>query len=65
MWNDIPYYVLDAPWITAEQQAAADRFLDFLLYEPIQQTVLQHGFRPGNPAVPVKFLNSKGHWPPR
>ena len=53
MWNDNPYYVLDAPWSSAEQREAAEAFLDFLLSEPVQQQSLEHGFRPGNPAVPV------------
>jgi len=58
MWNDNPYYVLDAPWSSKEQRKAAETFLDFLLTEPIQREALKHGFRPGNPAVPVKFPES-------
>lgn len=58
MWNENPYYVLDVPWSTKEQREAAGRFLDFLLTEPIQKQALVHGFRPGNPAVPVRFASS-------
>jgi len=57
-WNDNPYCILDAPWSTAEQRAAAGEFLDFLLTEPIQRESLKHGFRPGNPTVPIKFPES-------
>jgi len=57
-WNDNPYYVLNAPWSAPEQRAAAGEFLDFLLSEPIQRESLKHGFRPGNPTVPIKFPES-------
>lgn len=58
LWSENPYYVLDAPWSSKEQREAAGRFLDFLLSEPIQKQSLVHGFRPGNPAVPVRFAGS-------
>lgn len=58
MWNDNPYYVLDVPWSSPEQKKAAGVFLDFLLSEPIQRQSLVHGFRPGNPAVPVRTPDS-------
>ena len=57
-WNENPYYVLDVPWSSAEQREAAGRFLDFLQTEPVQKQSLVHGFRPGNPAVPVRFAGS-------
>ncbi|HEX3126378.1 MAG TPA: substrate-binding domain-containing protein [Thermoanaerobaculia bacterium] len=57
-WNENPYYVLDVPWSSPEQREAAGRFLDFLLTEPVQKQSLVHGFRPGNPAVPVRFQGS-------
>ncbi len=58
MWNDNPYYILDVPWSTPAQRAAAEVFLDFLLSEPIQARSLQHGFRPGNPQVAVNTPDS-------
>ncbi len=57
-WADNPYYIINASWSTAEQRKAADTFLNFLLTEPIQKESLNHGFRPGNPNVPVKFADS-------
>lgn len=57
-WNDNPYYIIDAPWSSAEQRRAANAFCDFLLTEPIQKASLQHGFRPGNPAVPIRVADS-------
>jgi hypothetical protein len=58
MWNDNPYYVLDVPWSSPDQRKAAGVFLDFLLSEPIQKQSIVHGFRPGNPAVPVRTPDS-------
>lgn len=57
-WNENPYYVLDVPWSSAEQREAAGKFLDFLQTETVQKQSLVHGFRPGNPAVPVRFAGS-------
>jgi hypothetical protein len=58
MWNDNPYYVLDTDWTGDDHHQAADIFLDFLMSKPIQEAALAHGFRPGNPDVPVKFTDS-------
>jgi Ca-activated chloride channel family protein len=58
MWNDNPFYVLDAPWSKDDQRRAVSKFLDFLMTEPIQKQSLSHGFRPGNPAVSIKSADS-------
>ena len=57
-WNDNPYCILDVPWSSKEQRDAAGAFLDFLLTEPVQKQSLDHGFRPADPKVPVKFPES-------
>lgn len=57
-WNENPYYIINASWSTADQRKAAETFLAFLLTEPIQREALNHGFRPANPSVPVKFAES-------
>jgi ABC-type glycerol-3-phosphate transport system substrate-binding protein len=57
-WNDNPYYIVDVPWSNKDQRKAADTFLQFLLSEPIQKESLNHGFRPANPSVAVKFPDS-------
>jgi Ca-activated chloride channel family protein len=57
-WNENPYYIINAPWSTPDQRKAAQTFLDFLLTERIQREALNHGFRPANPNVPVKFPES-------
>ena len=58
LWNDNPYYILNTPWTTLKTQRAADIFLQFLMSEPIQLRALDHGFRPGNPSVPVRGPDS-------
>lgn len=58
MWNENPYYILDVPWSGQEHRKAAEAFLAFLMSEPIQQQALAHGFRPGNPAIPIKTAES-------
>jgi hypothetical protein len=58
LWNDNPYCILDAPWSSDAQKKAAGLFLDFLMSDPIQRASLEHGFRPGNTNVPVRFPES-------
>jgi len=57
-WNDNPYYIIDAQWSTPEQRKGADKFLQFLLSEPIQKEALKHGFRPANTNIPIRFAES-------
>jgi len=58
MWSDNPYYIIDAAWSSKEQRQAAETFLKFLMTEPVQRESLKHGFRPGDPNVPIKFAES-------
>jgi Ca-activated chloride channel family protein len=50
-WSNHPYVILDAPWVTPEQKAAAEDFQAFLLATPQQEQAVQYGFRPADPAV--------------
>lgn len=52
-WSDHPYAILNAPWVTPEQRAAAEAFQNFLLAVPQQELALQYGFRPANIDVPI------------
>lgn len=52
-WSDHPYAILNAPWVSAEQRAAAEVFQAYLLDRPQQELALQYGFRPADPNVPV------------
>jgi Ca-activated chloride channel family protein len=45
--SDHPTCILSAPWVTADQAAAAKVYRDFLLAVPQQQKALTYGFRPG------------------
>jgi len=58
MWNDNPYYIIDASWSSKDQREAAGVFLRFLMTETVQAESLKHGFRPGNTSVPVRFPES-------
>lgn len=58
LWNDNPYYILDAPWSTTKHRKAAEAFLAYLLSAPVQQKAIVHGFRPANAQVPVRSPGS-------
>lgn len=58
LWSENPYYVLDVPTSSPRQRQAAGEFLDFLLTARIQREALAHGFRPADPAVPIRFAGS-------
>ena len=51
LYSDNPLYVLDAPWVSDEQAAAAEAFINFVQLPTNQTQVLEYGFRPGNPDV--------------
>ncbi len=54
LFSDNPAFVLDAPWVDETQRAGAALFRDFVVSDPENQAkVLEFGFRPGNPAVPI------------
>jgi Ca-activated chloride channel family protein len=53
LFSDSPYYVLDAPWVTAKEKDGAGRFEAFAQQPANQKRVLDFGFRPGNPQVGV------------
>ncbi|HSJ04557.1 MAG: extracellular solute-binding protein [Verrucomicrobium sp.] len=58
IWNDNPYYIINAPWSTVEDRKAADAFLNYLLGEAAQKQALVHGFRPAEPNVSLKNADS-------
>lgn len=51
LYSDNPLFILDAPWVSPKQKAAAEEFQEFLSTAENQEKVLEYGFRPGNPAV--------------
>lgn len=54
VWSDHPIALLQAPWVTAEQKTAARAYVAFLRSRPMQERALQFGFRPADPAVPIR-----------
>ena len=53
LFSDNPFYVLDAPWVSAPEKDAARAFERFAQQPDNQKQVVEAGFRPGNPEVPV------------
>ena len=54
LWSDHPAAILQGPWVTAEQRKAARSWLQHLRSRPVQEQALRLGFRPADPAVPLK-----------
>ncbi|WP_322822156.1 VWA domain-containing protein [Chloroflexus sp.] len=50
-WHDNPFIVMASA--SADEQAAAERFYEFLIGEESQRAAMQYGFRPANPNVPL------------
>jgi Ca-activated chloride channel family protein len=53
LFSDNPLIVLNAPWVSKQQKAAADKFATFVTEARNQRQVLKFGFRPGNPAIAI------------
>jgi len=51
--SDHPVCIPAATWITADQKAAADVYMAYLLAKPAQQSALQYGFRPADPSIAI------------
>jgi Ca-activated chloride channel homolog len=54
-WHEHPFAVPNAPWVTAEQRAAARVFTDYVLMPEQQTMLMSYGFRPVNPDVALGF----------
>ena len=53
LFSDNPFFVSDADWVSPEQQEGAALFEAYVQQPENQAKVLEFGFRPGNPQVPV------------
>jgi ABC-type Fe3+ transport system substrate-binding protein len=62
LWSDHPVALLDAPWVSAEQRAAARRFVAHLRSRPMQERAVAFGFRPADPAVPIRRADGQDPW---
>jgi ABC-type Fe3+ transport system substrate-binding protein len=54
LWSDHPVALLQAPWVTEPQRQAGRKFIELLRSKPVQESALAHGFRPGDPSIPLK-----------
>jgi Ca-activated chloride channel family protein len=54
-WHEHPFAIPDADWVTPEQRAAAQTFTDYIRSKPVQEKVLESGFRPVNPDVTIGY----------
>jgi Ca-activated chloride channel family protein len=53
LYSDNPFIVLDTDWVDTDEKAAAALFQGYVQQPDNQRKVLQYGFRPNNPAVPL------------
>ena len=60
-WTDHPYVILNAPWVSDEQKAAAQDFQAFLLDATQQQRAMALGFRPADPTLPLRTPLDAAH----
>lgn len=54
-WHEHPMGIVNADWVTTEQAEAARVFIQYVLSEPVQRRLMEAGFRPANPNVPLAF----------
>lgn len=54
-WHEHPFGVPNADWVSAEQREAARIFTEYVRGEAVQRRVLESGFRPVNPDVPLGY----------
>jgi Ca-activated chloride channel family protein len=54
-WHEHPFGILNADWVTPEQQEAARVFTEFVLTPAMQTIIMSEGFRPANTDVELTF----------
>jgi Ca-activated chloride channel homolog len=54
-WHEHPFSIPITDWVTDEQRAAAKVFTEYVRSEAVQRKVLELGFRPVNPKVPIGY----------
>jgi Ca-activated chloride channel family protein len=53
LYSDNPFIILDTEWVSEEQKVAARAFEEYVQRPENQAKVLEFGFRPNNPTVPL------------
>jgi hypothetical protein len=56
LWSDHPLALLESATLTPAQRAAAGELIAYLHDPGVQASALRYGFRPAEPAVPIKSL---------
>lgn len=59
LWSDHPVAVLQGDWVSEPQKKAARLWIKHLRSRPIQESALTYGFRPADPAVPIKTADAQ------
>lgn len=54
-WHEHPFAIPQADWVTDDQRAAAQVFTEYIRSEPVQEKVMESGFRPANPNVKIGY----------
>jgi len=54
-WHEHPFAIPNTDWVSPEQRDAAKTFTEYVLTEPVQKKILEAGFRPANPDVPLGY----------
>lgn len=54
-WHEHPMGIVNAEWTTQEQRDAAAVFIEYVVTEGVQRLIMENGFRPANPDVPLGF----------
>ena len=54
-WHEHPFGIVNATWVTSEQQDAARVFTDYVLTPAVQQRIMAEGFRPANNEVTLDY----------
>jgi Ca-activated chloride channel family protein len=54
-WHEHPFAIPNADWVTDEQRNAAKVFTDYIRSEEVQKKVMESGFRPVNPDIPIGY----------
>lgn len=54
-WHEHPFAIPNTDWVSEAQRAGAKLFTEYVRGETVQRKVLENGFRPVNPNVPIGY----------
>lgn len=59
LWSDHPIALLQGEWLSEAEKKAGREYVAFLRSRPVQEQALAYGFRPADPAVPIKTADPR------